>query len=358
MTSIINITNVINILYSSLINLAESGWIPDFLIRTGIRILCKKRLLEETTDNVESQSKKFIENIASLKKSKIAIHSDIANQQHYELPPQFFKFCLGKRLKYSCGLYKNKQISLDDAEENMLQLYKERADLKDGQQILELGCGWGSLTLWLAEQFPNSHITAVSNSSSQREHIEEECIMRNLTNVKVITCDVNNLSLEPESFDRCISIEMFEHMRNYDTLLSNIALWLRPGGKLFVHIFCHRNLLYPYETTGEHNWMGRYFFTGGLMPSADTLLYFQNKLKIEERYLVNGLNYYKTCNDWLKNQDEHRNDIIELFKKTYGEYECNKWFNRWRIFYMACAELFAYNNGNEWMVAHYRFVRK
>ena len=350
---------IISILYSGLINLIEYGLIPDYFVRKGIKFLCKKRLDEENSGGVETQSNKFIDNIIELKKSKIAIHSDIANQQHYELPPEFFKFCLGKRLKYSCAYYENNKCSLEQAEEAMLRLYEERAQLKDGQDILELGCGWGSLTLWLAERFPNSFITAISNSSAQREHIEEQCSLRNLSNVKVITCDINNLTLTPFSYDRCISIEMFEHMRNYEILFSNIEQWIRPGGKLFVHIFCHRTFLYPFETTGEDNWMGRYFFTGGLMPSADTLLYFQNKLQIEERYLVNGLHYYKTCNDWLKNQDKHRNTIIDLFKKTYGTSDkALLWFNRWRMFYMACAELFAYNNGNEWMVAHYRFIRK
>lgn len=349
---------IISKLYSGIITLVEHGWIPDFLVRKGISLLCKLRLNEEIIGGVELQSKNFTQRISNLKKSEIAIHTDIANKQHYEIPSQFFKLCLGKRLKYSCALYKNEKITLDEAEEEMLRLYEERADLKDGQDILELGCGWGSLTLWLAERFPNSSITAVSNSSSQKEYIEQECTLRNLINVKVITCDVNNLILHSASFDRCISIEMFEHMRNYELLFSHIEEWLRPSGKLFVHIFCHRTLLYPFETTGNTNWMGRYFFTGGLMPSSDTLLFFQGNLRIEERYLVNGLHYYKTCNDWLINQDKHRNEIIDLFKKTYGHDKATVWFNRWRIFYMACAELFRYDNGNQWMVAHYRFVKE
>jgi cyclopropane-fatty-acyl-phospholipid synthase len=349
---------IISLLLAGVISLAENGWLPDFLIRKGIKFLCGRRLNEQTNCSIETQCSNFSKHINLLKNSEIAIHTDIANQQHYELPPQFFKFCLGKRLKYSCALYNNEKNTLDEAEEAMLQLYEERAELKDGQQILELGCGWGSLTLWLAERFPNSFITSVSNSSPQREHIENQCMLRNIKNVKVITCDVNNLILPHNLFDRCISIEMFEHMRNYEILLSNIQKWLTPGGKLFVHIFCHRTLLYPFENSGEDNWMGRYFFTGGLMPSADTLLYFQEKLQIEERYLVNGINYYKTCNDWLVNQDKHRKEIIDLFKKTYGEKNAILWFNRWRIFYMACAEMFNYDNGNEWMVAHYRFIRK
>jgi cyclopropane-fatty-acyl-phospholipid synthase len=264
--------------------------------------------------------------------------------------------CLGKRLKYSSCFFSSGNESLDEAEEAMLVLYAERAQLADGQDILELGCGWGSLTLWMAERFRGSRITAVSNSRPQREFIESQCRARGLNNVNVITHDVNTLQLDRSQFDRVASIEMFEHMRNYDTLLGRIASWLRPGGKLFVHIFCHRELLYPFETDGDDNWMGRYFFTGGLMPSADTLLLFQNDLRIEQQWRLSGTHYERTANAWLKNQDSHCDEVLDVLKQAYGN-DALVWNQRWRMFWMACAELFGYAGGNEWIVAHYRFAR-
>jgi cyclopropane-fatty-acyl-phospholipid synthase len=240
----------------------------------------------------------------------------------------------------------------------MLALYGERAELKDGMRILELGCGWGSLTLWMAERFPNSRITGVSNSRTQREHILAQAAVRGLANVEIITTDVNRLDLSPETFDRCVSIEMFEHMRNYDTLLGNIARWLKPGGKLFVHIFCHRSLMYPFETEGSDNWMGRYFFTGGLMPSADTLLHFQGALRIEQRWVLSGIHYEKTANHWLENQDRHAEEVHRVLAEAYGAKNAAVWAQRWRMFWMACAELFGYAGGSEWGVAHYRFVKR
>nr|MBP8081002.1 class I SAM-dependent methyltransferase [Arenimonas sp.] len=236
-------------------------------------------------------------------------------------------------------------------------LYAERAELADGQDILELGCGWGSLTLWMAERYPNARITAVSNSATQRASIEAICAARGWNHVRIITCDVNRLELDAGQFDRCVSIEMFEHMRNYDTLLTHIAGWLKPRGKLFVHIFCHRTLMYPFETAGDDNWMGKYFFTGGLMPSADTLLHFQQRLTIEQRWLLPGSHYEKTSNHWLANQDANRAEIMAVLTEAYGAAEAPIWHQRWRIFWMSCAELFGYAGGRQWLVAHYRFAK-
>jgi cyclopropane-fatty-acyl-phospholipid synthase len=235
-------------------------------------------------------------------------------------------------------------------------LYGERAQLADGQDILELGCGWGSLTLWMAERYSAARITAVSNSRPQREYIEAQCRQRALFNVRVITRDVNSLELDAAQFDRCVSVEMFEHMRNYETLLGRIAGWLRPGGKLFVHIFCHRTLMYPFETQGEDNWMGRHFFTGGLMPASDTLLWFQRALQIEGRWHVDGTHYEKTANHWLARQDGNRTAVMAALTQAYGD-AAPLWFQRWRMFWMACAEMFGYADGQEWLVAHYRFAR-
>ncbi len=342
---------------SGLLGMAERGRLPDALLRQGIRRLCAQRLREEQLGGLDQQAARFAAHIAMLRQSPVAIHTDAANAQHYELPPAFFQLCLGKRLKYSGCYYPRGDESLDEAEIAMLKLYGERAELADGQSILELGCGWGSLTLWMAERYPNAKIVAVSNSNQQREHIEAQCRQRGLFNVRVITQDVNRLVLEAGQFDRCVSIEMFEHMRNYDVLLARIAGWLRPGGKLFVHIFAHKTLMYPFETAGDDNWMGRHFFTGGLMQASDTLLWFQRELQIEQRWHVDGSHYQRTANHWLANQDARRDAVMVTLVKAYGSKAAPLWFQRWRMFWMSCAELFGYANGQEWLVAHYRFVR-
>ena len=341
----------------SLIELCERGLIPDPLTRYGIRRLCAQRLRDEGAFDLDQADRRFRTLLGELRASPIAIETAAANEQHYEVPTRFFQLCLGKRLKYSSCYYPRGDETLDEAEEAMLSLYSERAELRDGQEILELGCGWGSLTLWMAEKYPNARIAAVSNSHSQREHIESICRERGYRNVRVITCDVNRLGLDANRFDRVVSVEMFEHMRNYDTLLGNISRWLKPDGKLFVHIFCHRSLMYPFETQGDDNWMGRYFFTGGLMPSADTLLHFQQRLAIEQRWLVPGSHYQKTANHWLANQDAHEPEVLRVLGAAYGDDEARRWHQRWRIFWMACAELFGYDGGNEWLVAHYRFAK-
>ena len=338
------------------IELCERGWVPDAITRIGIRRLCRARLREEQATDPARAQQRYRDLLTGLRASPVAIHTDAANAQHYELPPRFFELCLGRRLKYSCCLYPRGDESLDEAEELMLRLYGERAQLDDGQDILELGCGWGSLTLWMAQRYPTARIVAVSNSAPQREFIERQCRERGLGNVEVLTRDVNQLALE-RRFDRVVSIEMFEHMRNYETLLGRIAGWLRPGGKLFVHIFCHRELMYPYQAEGEDNWMGRHFFTGGLMPAADTLLQFQRDLRIEEQWLLPGTHYQRTAEHWLRNQDRHRDAVLEVLAAAYGPGEARLWNQRWRMFWMACAELFGYRRGTEWMVAHYRFAR-
>jgi cyclopropane-fatty-acyl-phospholipid synthase len=339
-----------------LIGLAERGLLPDALLRHGIRRQCADRLRNESYGGLETQAARFRERIELLRNSPLAIHTDAANTQHYELPPAFFKHCLGKHLKYSCAYYPRGDETLDQAEAAMLALYGERAELADGQRILELGCGWGSLTLWMAERYPDARITAISNSRPQREYIEAQCRIRGFANVRVVTCDVNHLQLDAAQFDRCVSIEMFEHMRNYEVLLGNISGWLKPGGKLFVHIFAHRTLMYPFETAGDDNWMGRHFFTGGLMPASDTLLWFQRDLKIEQRWHLDGTHYQRTANHWLENQDAAHQDVMAVMREAYGDANAALWFQRWRMFWMACAEMFGYAKGQEWLVAHYRFA--
>ncbi|GGA78270.1 cyclopropane-fatty-acyl-phospholipid synthase [Arenimonas soli] len=339
----------------SLIDLCERGLVPDALTRLGIRRLCAQRLREEGAHDLARADARFRELLDELRRSPIAIQTAAANEQHYEVPARFFELCLGKRLKYSSAYYPTGRESLDEAEEAMLALYGERAELADGQRILELGCGWGSLTLWMAARYPKARITGVSNSNSQREHILAQAAARGLDNVEILTRDVVQLDLPEESYDRVVSIEMFEHMRNYRHLLANIARWLRPGGKLFVHIFAHRHLMYPFLTEGDDNWMGRYFFTGGLMPSADTLLHFQQDLAIEDRWLLPGTHYQRTADHWLENQDRNQAQVLEVLAGAYGIENAERWSQRWRMFWMACAELFGYEEGRQWLVAHYRF---
>jgi cyclopropane-fatty-acyl-phospholipid synthase len=342
----------------SLIDWSERGLLPDALLRLGIRRLCAQRLRDEGAHDAAQADARFRRLLASLRESPIAIETAAANAQHYEVPTAFFQHCLGKRLKYSSAYYPTGNESLDEAEEAMLALTCERAALADGQRILELGCGWGSLTLWMAEHYPNARITAVSNSATQRAHIEGVCAARGWTHVRVLTRDANALELEAGAFDRCVSVEMFEHMRNYEVLLGRIAGWLAPGGRLFVHVFCHRYLMYPFEVAGEDDWMSRYFFTGGLMPSADTLLHFQQALRLEERWLVPGTHYARTANHWLANQDAHRDEVLPILAGAYGDADARLWHQRWRMFWMACAELFEYRDGSEWLVAHYRFAKR
>jgi cyclopropane-fatty-acyl-phospholipid synthase len=339
-----------------LTGLAERGLLPDPLIRFGIRRLCARRLRQEMGGGPESQEERLADRLEELRRSPIAIHPEAANAQHYELPADFFALCLGPRMKYSGCYYRRGTETLAEAEEAMLDLYCGRAELADGQDILELGCGWGSLTLWMAERYPAARITAVSNSGGQARHIEAQCRKRGLSNVRVLTRDVNHLTLAPGRFDRCVSVEMFEHLRNYATLMGRIAGWLKPRGKLFVHIFAHRTLLYPFETAGPDNWMGRHFFTGGQMPAADTLLHFQSGLHIERRWLLDGSHYQKTANHWLECQDRHRGEVLEVLRECHGKTGV-LWLNRWRMFWMACAELFGYANGTEWLIAHYLFGR-
>lgn len=339
-----------------LLGWAERGWLPDAAIRVGIRRLCAQRLNEERAGGVDAQQQRMQRRLAQLRTSPLALHADAANRQHYEVPTAFFQQCLGARMKYSCAYYPSGRESLDQAEEAMLELTAERALLADGQDVLELGCGWGSLTLWMAKRYPASRITAVSNSASQRSWIEQRCEALGLRNVRVLTSDINVLQLPDGAFDRCVSVEMFEHVRNHAALMQRIAGWLRPGGKLFVHVFCHRTLLYPFEVDGEDDWMGRHFFTGGLMPAADMLLHFQQHLAIDERWLLDGRHYARTAEHWLARHNQHASAATDALRSVYGD-AAPLWNQRWRMFWMACAELFGYAEGQEWMVAHYLFNR-
>ena len=334
--------------------LLEQDKIPDILLRKQIRKFVRQRLTDENRGNVEAQQLHLLELIDFLKSSPIAVNTSDANEQHYEVPTAFYKYCLGKNLKYSCAYWDEGITSLDAAETKMLELSCTRAELKDGQNILELGCGWGSLSLFMAAKYPNSRITVVSNSQTQKEYIDDQADERGLKNLKVITADMNNFDTN-DCFDRVVSVEMFEHMRNYKTLLAKIASFLKLEGKLWIHIFVHKEYAYLYEVKDESDWMSKYFFTGGIMPSDDLMLYFNDDLVVEKHLHVKGTNYGKTAEAWLANMDMKKNEIMPIFEQTYGVDQAVKWWVYWRLFYMACAELFLYNDGNEWFVSHYLF---
>jgi len=334
-----------------IIRLAESGLIPDLVVRAGIRHLLGKRLAQEQRQPQDQDAL-----LASLAEGPVAVAQDEANEQHYEVDSRFYQQVLGPHLKYSSALWPRGCDSLGAAEEAMLALTCERAELDNGQEILELGCGWGSLTLWMAAHYPGSRVTAVSNSATQKEWIMARAVERGLDNVRVITADVTVYAPE-QPFDRVVSVEMFEHMRNHRELMRRTRDWLKPGGKLFVHVFCHRDLTYLFETEGESNWMGRYFFTGGMMPAYDWLPRCADSLTLQQQWAVNGTHYGRTLEAWLALADRERKALIPLLEECYGSGQGALWLQRWRMFFMACAELFNYGEGEEWFVAHYLFSR-
>ncbi len=330
----------------------ERGLVPDAVVQLGIRRLLRETLARERRGGPAAVYERRERALAALRGSPVALHTDDANRQHYELPARFFEIVLGPRLKYSCAWFEPGVTDLARAEEAMLALTAERAGLADGQHVLELGCGWGSLTLWIAEHFPASQVTAVSNSAPQRAFIEARAAARGLGNVRVITTDMNTFAPEGR-FDRVVSVEMFEHMRNWGALLARTRGWLAPGGELFLHVFCHRELLYTFETDGRSDWMARHFFTGGLMPSFDLPGAFPESMRVHASWAVDGTHYAKTCRAWLARQDTHRDEVMAIFRDTYGR-DAATWFERWRLFFLACAELFAWADGREWHVGHYR----
>jgi len=339
------------------------GWVPDLLIRLAVKFRLSSKLRRQRVEDVEERSNRLKLFIEDLKDQPIAIKTERANQQHYELPSEFFTKILGDNLKYSSGYWEEEnsehdlEESLTKAEADMLELTVVRADLHDGQNILELGAGWGSLTLFMAKRMPQSRITAISNSKSQIKYIKDQAVNQGLKNIEVISADINNYQPEPEKYDRVVSVEMFEHMRNYQQLFAKINSSLKPAGKLFIHIFNHHTYPFLYENKSDSDWMTRHFFAGGTMPSQDLFNYFAAGFDLENHWSVSGEHYQKTLEAWLKMMDKRRAEIQEILIDTYGSKNHQKWWNYWRTFFIASAEFFGYAGGNEWFISHYLYKK-
>jgi len=291
---------------------------------------------------------------------KIAEATEEAKEQHYEVPTDFFLLSLGPWLKYSSCYWPKGCSTLRGAEEAMLEKICERAQIQDGMEILDLGCGWGSCGLYLLKKYPNVKVTFFSNSTTQQAYIREQAKKgNNLDRIKSIAGDVNVTELNAE-FDRIVTNEMFEHMKNYEKLFEKVSKWLKPEtGLLFIHVFCHRFFPYQFKVKDSNNadWMGRNYFTGGSMPSFDTFLYFQKHLAIQNTWMINGVHYSKTLEAWLDLLKEKESIISEIFAKEYGADKVTEHLNGWKLFYIMSSEAFKYNEGNDWCVAHYTFKR-
>lgn len=331
--------------------LAEAGVFPDPAVRFGIRRLLRGRLKQSVWGDPHARQREEDALVESLLAGPIAISVDAANEQHYEVPAPFFEQVLGARLKYSCCFFDESARDLDAAEERMLAMTAERARVEDGMRILDLGCGWGSFSLWAAERFPNARILGVSNSRLQRELILQRAAERGLHNVDVQTVDINDFRPD-EPFDRIVSVEMMEHVRNHRALFERMSRWLVPDGAAFAHIFCHRSRAYTYEVEGASDWMAEHFFTGGMMPSEALFSRYQEHLKLRDQWRVDGSHYQKTCDAWLAKLDARKDAVMPILEEGYGD-DAERWFHRWRLFFLACSELFGYRGGTEWYVGHY-----
>ncbi|MGM9486876.1 SAM-dependent methyltransferase [Ideonella sp. YS5] len=332
----------------------ERGVVPDVMVRAGIRRLVRERQEELDAGGAQGIAARAEDFVSAMRHSPLALLPHKANEQHYELPPEFFGAVLGRHRKYSSAWWGPGIADLDAAEAAALAATCQRACLADGQRVLELGCGWGSLTLWMAERYRASHITALSNSSSQRAYIEAEAHRRGLDNVTVVTADINAFDT-PQRFDRIVSVEMFEHLRNWPEALRRVRRWLLPDGRFFMHVFAHRSAPYAFVERDANDWMARHFFSGGMMPSDDLALRFQDDLRAVERWRWDGTHYARTAEAWLANMDAHRDQAWPALERCYGSEQAGLWWMRWRLFFMACAELFGHERGQAWWVSHYLF---
>lgn len=349
--------------------LLARGVLPDLLLRKGVQWLVEKRIKKQNKLSIEARFNYLFNFIEKIKEQPIAVKTEEANEQHYELPPAFFEKILGKNLKYSCCLWSdnirtkkllkqnNLPERLNQAEEKMLGLTANRAEIKNGQDILDLGCGWGSLSFYLAKNYPDSRVVSLSNSKLQIDYINQLAGKQGLDNLKAVKADINDFKTESK-FDRVVSIEMFEHMRNYKKLMNKISNFLRENGKLFVHIFSHKFYPFTYQNSKNTDWMTRYFFSGGTMPSQNLLHYFTDKLSLKKQWAVSGIHYQKTLEVWLKIMDQKKNSIYPILEQTYGIDNAEKWWNYWRLFFISTAEFFGIKEGNEWFISHYLFQKK
>jgi cyclopropane-fatty-acyl-phospholipid synthase len=334
----------------------ESGLVPDSVIRGGIRRLLDRKLAEIRAGDSEFAAETLNAFVKMQRQSPVALVPELANEQHYEVPAAFFEEVLGAHRKYSCGYWPEGVETLDESEVAALRMTCQRAGIEDGMSVLDLGCGWGSLSLWIAQRFPGCKVTSVSNSRSQQRYITAKASELGLSNIEVFTFDMNDFDTD-ERFDRIVSVEMFEHMRNYPELFRRIDGWLKPDGRFLMHIFTHRTTPYEYVDKGPSDWMTRHFFSGGIMPSGDLPLRTCAPMQIEHQWAWNGNHYARTCRGWLEQIDARRDAVMPILADTYGAAEAGRWFMRWRIFFMACEELFRYHGGNEWYVSHYLFKR-
>jgi len=334
--------------------MAETGRLPDSVVRKGMRRVLSASLRERRPEDPNERADLVSRLVEQLRRSPIALSPDAANRQHYELPPEFFRLILGPHMKYSCCLCESGTESLEAAECAMLDLTCRRAEIHGGMKILDLGCGWGALAMWIASRYPSASVTAVTNSRLQRDFILGAAAHAGISNLDIVHADVQDY--QPAGrFDRVLSVEMFEHVRNYEVLLSRIARWLEDDGRLFVHHFCHRDTPYVIDVEDSRDWMAQHYFTGGLMPSSDLLARFQDDCGMDASWTVSGLHYARTLRTWLHNMDARRDDVMTVLIRHYGMTDARMWFNRWRMFFMACGELFAYRDGAEWYIVHHRF---
>lgn len=333
------------------IEAVERGFVPDSLVRSGIRSRLRKILkeLEQTRDSVTDPSGRFL---LARSKEPVALSAERANEQHYGLPVSFFRAFLGNRAKYSCCLWEKAKTSLDQAEEAMLALTCSRAGIENGHSVMDLGCGWGSLSFYLAQNYPDSNILAISNSKGQIDYINRSAREKHFKNLRAVLGDVSEYEPSPK-FDRIVSVEMLEHIRNWDVLFRRIALWLKNDGRFFCHFFCHRDIPYLFRSDTEDYWMGHFFFTGGSMPSFSLPARINKNLLVESSWKVNGSHYSRTLESWLVNLDGRKREILPILEEHYGKGNSCLWYRRWRIFLLACSELFSYNSGNEWFIAHH-----